>query len=45
VSLFTGVLPSIIRERHDAAGMVELQRHHFSDPDAGEIHAAALAQA
>ena len=32
-------------ERHDAARMVELERHHFADPDAGKIHAAALAQA
>ena len=32
-------------QRHDAARMVELQRHHLADPDAGEIHAAALAQA
>ncbi len=29
----------------DAARMVELQRHHLADPDAGEIDAAALAQA
>ena len=32
-------------ERDDAARMVELERHHLADPDAGEIHAAALAQA
>ena len=32
-------------EGYDAARMVELERHHFADPDAGEVHAAALAQA
>ena len=32
-------------QRHDAARMVELQRHHLADPDAGEIDAAAPAQA